>query len=129
MSSLVSRTLGSVSTEPRTRNATQKPSAPIPHQQKKTKAENRERTQAEMDEIVSEWFTATDQKIDELAKQFNKKPRYFRDLFFNGGARMAHHHDKVNAHRAFLHLKSQELRDGMSLTSSSSMGSQHTFYC
>jgi len=116
MSSLTSRTLSSVSTGPPSCHPAQRSSAPIPNQQKKQKATEREKTQAEMDEIISEWFKAANKTIDDLAVRFNKKPRFFQDIFFGGGAHMVHHHNKVNAHSTFLHFKSQELRDGMYLT-------------
>lgn len=53
-------------------------------------------------------------KANELAERFNKKPRHFLDIFFHGGARMINTQEKVNPHNAFLSLKAQELRDGMS---------------
>ncbi|KAF8954280.1 hypothetical protein BDZ97DRAFT_491743 [Flammula alnicola] len=43
--------------------------------------------------------------------RFNKKPRYFLNIFFHGGARMVNHHEKINPHNAFISLKAQELRD------------------
>lgn len=68
-----------------------------------------------IDAAVDEWFESTTAKANELAELFNKKPRYFLNIFFHGGARMVHHHEKVNAHNAFVSLKAQEPRDGMSL--------------
>jgi hypothetical protein len=90
-------------------------SAPITSKQKKEKKVQREENQAAIDAAVDEWFTSTMAKVNELAAQFNKKPRYFLDIFFHGGARMVYHHEKVNPHNAFMSLKAQELRDGMHL--------------
>ena len=92
---------------------TQKKSAPLTAKQKKEKAIQREENQAAIDTAVDEWFNSTMAKANELAERFNKKPRYFLDVFFHGGTRMVHHHEKVNAHNAFVSLKAQELRDGM----------------
>lgn len=91
---------------------TQQKSAPLTSKQKKEKKIQREENQEAIDAAVDEWFTLTMTKANELAAQFNKKPRYFLDIFFHGGARMVHHHEKVNPHNAFISLKSQELRDG-----------------
>ena len=49
---------------------------------------------------------------NQLAEHFSKKPHYFLDIFFSGGARMVTHHDKVNMHNAFTSLKAQEIHDG-----------------
>ena len=90
-------------------------SAPLTAKQKKDKAIQREENQTAIDAAVDEWFESTTAKANELAERFNKKARYFLNIFFHGGARMVHHHEKVNAHNAFVSLKAQELRDGMSL--------------
>jgi len=50
--------------------------------------------------------------VNQLAERFSKKPRYFLDIFFSGGARMVTHHDKINTHNAFTSLKAQEICDG-----------------
>jgi hypothetical protein len=87
-------------------------SAPLTSKQKKEKRVQREENQEAIDAAVDEWFTSTTAKANELAGKFNKKPRYFLDIFFHGGARMVHHHEKVNPHNAFISLKAQELREG-----------------
>jgi hypothetical protein len=110
MSILISSTINAASSA-RVRH-TQHKSAPLTVRQKKEKATQREETQAAMDAAVDEWFDLTMAKANELAERFNKKPRFFLDIFFHGGARMVHHHEKVNAHNAFVSLKAQELRDG-----------------
>lgn len=110
MSTLTSSTINAASSM-RIRH-TQHKSAPLTVKQKKEKATQREETQAAMDVAVDEWFDLTTAKANELAEHFNKKPRFFLDIFFHGGARMVHHHEKVNAHNAFVNLKAQELRDG-----------------
>ncbi|KAF8164963.1 hypothetical protein B0H34DRAFT_687201 [Crassisporium funariophilum] len=109
MSALTSSTIQAASST-RVRH-TQHKAAPIPAKQRKEKAAVREKNQEAIDEAVDEWFASTMSKANELAAQFNKKPRYFLDIFFHGGARMVHHHEKVNAHNAFVSLKAQELRE------------------
>src|SRR6266567_1171592 len=88
---------------------TQHKSTPLTSKQKKEKTAQREENQAAIDTAVDEWFASTMAKANELAARFNKKPRYFLDIFFHGGAHMVHHHEKVNPHNAFMSMKAQEL--------------------
>ena len=111
MSILTSSTINAASS---TRiHHTQSKSAPLTSKQRKEKAAQREENQAAIEAAVEEWFSLTTSKANELAERFNKKPRYFLDIFFHGGARMVHHHEKVNPHNAFMSMKAQELREGM----------------
>ena len=110
MSSFTSKTILAAS-QPRSRQ-TQHRSAPQPKHQRDEKALERAQVQEEIDAAVNEWFDSTKKLATSLAERFNKKPRYFLDIFFSGGARMVHHHDKINPHNAFNSLKAQELRDG-----------------
>ena len=110
MSILVSSTINAASSV-RIRHANHK-SAPLTAKQKKDKAIQRQDKQDAIDAAVDEWFESTMAKANELAERFDKKQRYFLDIFFHGGARMVHHHEKVNTHNAFVSLKAQELRDG-----------------
>jgi len=107
MSSLTALTVK----QPRIRHTTSK-SAPTTAAQRKEKAKKREENQEELDTAVNEWFNDTIVRANTLAEKFNRKPRYFLDIFFHGGATMIHANEKVNPHGAFLSLKSQELRDG-----------------
>lgn len=111
MSILTSSTINAASS---TRiHYTKSKSAPQTSKQRKEKVVQREKNQMAIDAAVDEWFSMTTSKANELATRFNKKPRYFLDIFFHGGARMVHHHEKVNPHNAFMSIKAQELRDGM----------------
>lgn len=96
----------------RNRKATPRKSAPQTKQQLHEKAIQRAQVQEEIDTAVNEWFDSTHKVVNQLAERFGKKPRYFLDIFFAGGARMVTHHDKVNAYNAFTSLKAQEIRDG-----------------
>jgi hypothetical protein len=89
---------------------------PIPSQQRKEKLAARQENQRLIDNAVSEWYTYTLAKADDLGKRFNKKPRYFLDIFFQGGAKMVHHHQKTNAYNAFKSLKAAELHEGLFLS-------------
>ena len=111
MSILTSSTINTASSI-RVHHTKQK-SAPLTSTQKKEKKVQREENQAAIDAAIDEWFTSTMAKVNELAARFNKKPRFFLNIFFHGGARMVHHHEKINPHNAFISLKAQELREGM----------------
>jgi hypothetical protein len=86
---------------------------PVPAEQLKEKAAARAQNQADIDVAIQEWFDATQQTANQLAERFNKKPRFFLDAFFHGGARMINHHEKVNPHNAFISRKANELREGV----------------
>ena len=104
-------TIKSASTH-RVRSTQSTKAPPIPGWQRAEKAIKHDRVQQEIDEAVDEWFTHTNSLANTLAERFNKKPRYFLDIFFHGGARMLNHHEKINPKNAFVALKAQELRDG-----------------
>ncbi|KAJ6455347.1 hypothetical protein C8R45DRAFT_1187918, partial [Mycena sanguinolenta] len=58
-----------------------------------------------------EWFSYTEAKAIELGKKYDKRPRYFLDIFFQGGARMVNHQEKVNPYNAFKAEKAAQRRD------------------
>ena len=86
--------------------------APIPAQQQREKRDARQEKQQAINDAVSEWYLYMIAKANDLAERFNKKPRYFLDIFFQGGARMVNHHLKVNAYNTFKTMKAQELHKG-----------------
>jgi hypothetical protein len=86
-------------------------SAPIPAQQHQERLEACQEKQQAIDDAVGDWFSYTLAKADNLAQRFNKKPQYFLDIFFQGGAHMVNHQSKVNTHNAFKSLKAWELSD------------------
>jgi hypothetical protein len=108
---VVLSTVKSVSA-PRQRNPPAQKAPPIPTQQRKEKLAERQERQRQIDDAVSEWYSYTLAKADELGKRFDKKPRYFLDIFFQGGAKMVNHHHKTNAYNAFKSIKAAELNDG-----------------
>ncbi|KAJ6603151.1 hypothetical protein B0H10DRAFT_1957892 [Mycena sp. CBHHK59/15] len=88
-----------------------KKTAPLPASQLKEKHEKRETRQAEIDAAVDEWRALTNEKASELAERFDLKPRYFLDLFFQGGAKMVHHQEKINPYNVFKSEKAAEMRE------------------
>jgi hypothetical protein len=68
--------------------------------------------QDSIDAAVNSWLSSTIALADELAQRFEKKPRYFLDLFFHGGARMVYKRKKANPWSAFLSLKAKEVNSG-----------------
>jgi len=69
--------------------------------------------QVAINEAISEWYSYTLSKADELAEWFHKKPRYFMNLFFQGGAHTVTHWEKINPYNAFMSLKVQEINAGV----------------
>ncbi|KAJ6626528.1 hypothetical protein B0H10DRAFT_1746922, partial [Mycena sp. CBHHK59/15] len=82
-----------------------------PHSRPRQKREERQSRQAKMDEAIGEWFAQTQATAEALAVRFHVKPRYFLDIFFQGGARMVHHHEKINPYNTFKALKAEECRE------------------
>ncbi|KAF9048995.1 hypothetical protein BJ165DRAFT_1311016, partial [Panaeolus papilionaceus] len=96
---------------PRTCNPTNTTRAPLTQQQKKEKKAEAGERREELDAAVNAWFEKALEHADELAERFNKRPRYFLDIFFSSGARMLSQQTKTNPHKVFLHFKSEEARD------------------
>ncbi|KAJ6611833.1 hypothetical protein B0H10DRAFT_1808651 [Mycena sp. CBHHK59/15] len=88
-----------------------KKSAPLTAIQAKEKREKRQTRQAEIDAAVDEWCSQTNKKATELAERFDVKPRFFLDIFFQGGAKMVHHQEKINPYNAFKSEKAAENRE------------------
>ena len=102
-----------IASAPRQRNVPAQKPPPIPSQQRKEKLAKCQENQRQIDDAVAEWYAYTLAKADDLGKRFNKKPRYFLDIFFQGGAKMVTHNNKTNAFNAFKSLKAIELNEGI----------------
>jgi hypothetical protein len=57
----------------------------------------------------------TNNLANTMAAEFDLKPRYFLDIFFQGGAHMITHQNALNPYNAFKNLKAAEAREGTSL--------------
>jgi hypothetical protein len=84
----------------------------VPTHQRKEKLALGQERQQQIDDAVGEWYSYTLAKADELGKLYSKKPRYFLDMFFQGGVRMVNHRHKTNAYNTFKSLKATELSEG-----------------
>jgi len=58
-------------------------STPQPKHQQDEKALERARVQEEIDAAIDEWFDSTKKLAINLGERYNKKPRYFLDIFFS----------------------------------------------
>lgn len=85
--------------------------APLTTEQKKEKQTAREEIKAAINAEVEQWVGNTTAKANELAERFNKKPRYFLDLFFNGGVKLVRSR-ATNPWNAFMSKKADEVNDG-----------------
>ncbi|KAJ7190069.1 hypothetical protein GGX14DRAFT_580167 [Mycena pura] len=86
------------------------PRAPLTAEEKKEKHAERVATQEKMDKDV-EWFSYTHAKATELGIKYDKKARYFLDIFFQGGVHMVNHQEKTNPYNAFKAEKAAQRRD------------------
>ncbi|KIL54459.1 hypothetical protein M378DRAFT_92015 [Amanita muscaria Koide BX008] len=96
--------------QPRRRHDSAKP-APVPAEQRARSRELNQQRQSEIDSALLAWETYTLAKAEELSQWFDRKPRYFLDLFFQAGTRLASHHEKVNGFNAFKSMRIAEMRE------------------
>jgi len=94
----------------RARHTTHVP-ASVPTAQRKLNQTARDERNIEMAAAVADWGAYTIKRAEDLARKFNKKPRYFLDLFFQGGIHLVKKQAKTNTHNAFQSVKANELRD------------------
>ncbi|KAJ7192580.1 hypothetical protein GGX14DRAFT_479933 [Mycena pura] len=98
------------STRMRTGNHSKK-AAPLTAEQLAEKREARNDKQARIDARVQQWMASTNELAQSMATEFDMQPRYFLDIFFQGGAHMIKHQEAVNPYNAFRGLKSMEARE------------------
>ena len=97
---------------PRLWKATLHKSTPVPTHLRKEKATACVEKQVAINKAIGKWYSYTLTKADELAERFHKKPRYFMDFFFQGGAHMVIYWEKINPYNVFMSLKAQEINAG-----------------
>ncbi|KAJ7900955.1 hypothetical protein B0H14DRAFT_2330532 [Mycena olivaceomarginata] len=95
----------------RINTAPSKPQAARSCEKLKQEREEREEKQRKIDAHCAEWHEFTRAKIQQMAKEFDMKERYFEDLFFQGGARMVHQQKNLNPYNAFKNAKAEENRE------------------
>ncbi|KAJ6623196.1 hypothetical protein B0H10DRAFT_1787022 [Mycena sp. CBHHK59/15] len=88
-----------------------KKQVPQTKEQLKQKRDDRKVRQEKIDAAVEEWRAYTFAKAEELATVFDLKPHYFLVVFFQGGAHLIHHQEKVNPYNAFKSEKAAEARE------------------
>jgi hypothetical protein len=92
-----------------------KKAAPLTAEQQKEKRDERQLKQARIDAYVEKWMEDTNNLANTMAAEFDLKPRYFLDIFFQGGARMITDQNALNPYNAFKNLKAAEAREGTTL--------------
>lgn len=96
---------------PRRRTSQVKPHVPIPSEQREKRQEANRKRRQEVDAEVIAWESYTLTKAEELAVRFDKKPRYFLDLFYQATARLSSRHEKVNGFNAYKSKRIAEMRE------------------
>ena len=96
---------------PRRRTSHTKPHVPIPAEQHLKLQEAGRQRREELDAALSAWESYTLSKAEELTERFDKKPRYFLDLFYQATARLASRHEKVNGFNAYKSKRISEMRE------------------
>ena len=84
---------------------------PLTDLQRKERASTNSLRQTQINEAVEAWKQSTLKTAADLANRFDKKERYFLDLFFQAGTHLVHQQKKINAYNAYLHMKAEEMRD------------------
>ncbi|KAJ7797721.1 hypothetical protein B0H13DRAFT_2392032, partial [Mycena leptocephala] len=102
-------TIASVS-HARRRVENPKKSAPLTSEQKEKVAARADK-QTCIDTYVQKWMEDTNELANTLGKEFDMKPRYFLDIFFQGGAHMINHQEVTNPYNVFKSFKAAEARE------------------
>ncbi|CAK5283133.1 unnamed protein product [Mycena citricolor] len=85
--------------------------APLTASQKSERKAEHVKNQEAEDAAVNEWFQYTHNLAHQLGERFDKKLCYFLDRFFQGGAKMIKHQEKVNPFNAYKALKAEEIQE------------------
>ncbi|KAF8212735.1 hypothetical protein K438DRAFT_1566254 [Mycena galopus ATCC 62051] len=88
-----------------------KPRAPLTQDERKEKNEASAQRQSEINADVQSFLDDAFERATQLAEKYDKKLRYFLDLFFQGGARLVHQQKEINPYNAFKSEKAAELRE------------------
>ncbi|KAJ7734415.1 hypothetical protein B0H16DRAFT_1327586 [Mycena metata] len=104
-----------VASQPHMRFTEPKKRAPLGPEQKQERKEAHKSKQDKIDAAVTQWFADTMALADKLAVEFDIKPKYFHEIFFQGGTRMVMHQEKINPYNAFKSEKAAECRERTSI--------------
>ncbi|KAJ7294037.1 hypothetical protein C8J57DRAFT_1041559 [Mycena rebaudengoi] len=100
-----------ITSQPHARHSVPTPRAPLGTEQRKALKEQRDTKQEHMDTRINKWFSDTMALAEEMAVEFKLKPKYFLDIFFQGGARMVRHQNNINSYNTFKLEKAAECRE------------------
>ncbi|EEB89385.1 hypothetical protein MPER_12518, partial [Moniliophthora perniciosa FA553] len=84
---------------------------PMTQSQRKEKIKEGEKRRNDIKADMKLLYSDLEIRCQALADKYDKKPRYFRDLFFQGGVRLMKSQKKTNKFNAWKHVKSHELRE------------------
>ncbi|CAK5272792.1 unnamed protein product [Mycena citricolor] len=87
------------------------PRAPLTSTQKAERKQERDRKKNAEDADVQAWWTYTFNYAKTLAERHEKTENYYLSIFFQGGANMIKHQEKINPFNAFKAIKAEELRE------------------
>ncbi|ESK82443.1 hypothetical protein Moror_8572 [Moniliophthora roreri MCA 2997] len=110
---------------PRIRRGQRKKRPRIPWEQRKKADKAAKDERARMDKAVQKWISRILTGAAQLAKDFDKKPRYFLDVLFQGGVKLVQPRVKTNPWNAFKWLKSRELHQAGTPLSLMEMNQQY----
>ncbi|KAJ7506729.1 hypothetical protein B0H11DRAFT_1674380, partial [Mycena galericulata] len=93
------------------RNTQPKPRAPLGPEERKQRNKTRLDKQNSVDEILGQWYADAVSLAEDLSAKYKKKPKYYLEMMFQGGAKMIHHQEKTNPYNAFKSEKAAECRE------------------
>lgn len=97
---------------PRQRTKPVKPRIPIPPEQRHQRNEANRECRDEINAGIIAWENYTLSKAEELAARFDKRPRYFLDLFYQATSHLASRHEKPNGFNIYKSKRIAEMREG-----------------
>ncbi|ESK96797.1 hypothetical protein Moror_6669 [Moniliophthora roreri MCA 2997] len=84
---------------------------PMTQSQRKEKLEEGKKRCEHIKDDMKLLYSDLEIRCQALADKYDKRPRYFRDLFFQGGVRLMKSQEKTNNFNAWKCVKSHELRE------------------
>ncbi|KAJ7783595.1 hypothetical protein DFH07DRAFT_726892 [Mycena maculata] len=97
--------------QPHVRRTEPKKRAQLAPEQRKERTKARDTKQAEIDAAIGQWYADSLQLAEKLAETHKKKPKYFLEMMFQGGAKMVYQQNKQNPYNTFTAEKAAECCD------------------